>query len=212
MDLEILKRASRVWPSDTTDAIERLRIQRWAGLILPPEVIGAHVGPSPNPITGRDLPMAFRARVAMFGHMGVEADPRKLGAEDREILAAHIELYKRHRKLLHTGRHLRWRTDDAAEAWISVSPTADEALLLACRTEVARHAESAPVRIGGLDRATRFRVTLCPPWPKIASRRLHDADGWGDSRTFSGEALSEIGLRLPLADPLTAWLVHLERV
>lgn len=211
MDFEILKRASRVWPSDTTDAIERLRIQRWAGLVLPPEVIGAHVGPRPNPITGRDLPMALRARVAMFGHMGVESDPRMLGEEDRQILAAHIELYKRHRKLIHTGRHLRWRTDDGAEAWISVSPSADEALLLACRSEVARYAESAPVRIGGLDRASRYRVRLCPPWPKIASRRLHDPDGWRDGRTFSGEALSEIGLRLPLADPLAAWLVHLER-
>ena len=208
IDLEILKRASRVWPSDSTDAIERVRIQRWANLILPLETIGAHVGPSPNPITGRELPMAFRARVAMFGHLGVEMDPRKLNANDRETLAAHIELYKQFRGLLHSGRLLRWRSDDGADAAICVSHTADEALALICRTQVASCAETAPIRFPGLDQAASYRVTLLDPWPAVAKRRLHDAQAWLGGRTFFARALQETGLRLPLADPQTAWLIH----
>ena len=212
IDLEILKRATRVWPSDSTDAIERVRIQRWANLILPLETIGAHVGPSPNPITGRELPMAFRARVAMFGQLGVEMDPRKLNTNDREILAAHIALYKQFRGLLHSGRLLRWSSDDGADAAICVSKTADEALALVCRTEVADRAEATPIRFPGLDQTASYRVSLPEPWPEIAKRRLHDAEAWLGGRTFSAHVLEQTGLRLPLADPQTAWLIHLARI
>ena len=212
IDLEILKRATRVWPSDSTDAIERVRIQRWANLILPLETIGAHVGPSPNPITGRELPMAFRARVAMFGHLGVEMDPRKLNTNDRETLAAHIALYKQFRGLLHSGRLLRWRSDDGADAAICVSNTTDEALALVCRTEVADRAEATPIRFPGLDQTASYRVTLPDPWPEVAKRRMHDAQAWLGGRTFSAQVLQETGLRLPLADPQTAWLIHLARI
>ncbi len=212
MDLEIMKRVTRVWPSDTTDAIERIRIQRWASLILPLETIGAHVGPSPNPITGRALPMAFRGRVAMFGHFGVEMDPRQLNTSDRDTLVAHIALYKRHRSLVHHGRQLRWRTDDGAEANICVSESADEALACVCRIDAADHPETAPVRIPGLDRAASYRITLPVPWPEVAQRRLHDPAAWRRGRTMSAQILQEVGLRLPLADPHTAWLIHFERI
>ncbi|MGH2929165.1 MAG: alpha-galactosidase, partial [Solirubrobacteraceae bacterium] len=119
IDLEILRRTERVWASDTTDAIERTRIQRWASLILPPEVIGAHVGPSPNPITGRRIAMDFRAKVAMFGHMGVELDPARLDERDARVLKAHIELYKQHRALIHGGDLRCWTGDDGVDGRIA---------------------------------------------------------------------------------------------
>ena len=106
IDFEVLRRASRAWASDNTDAIERLRIHRAMSLFYPPEVIGAHVGASPNPTTGRRLGMAFRARVAMFAHMGIEADPRRLTERERETLALHIMLYKKWRGLIHAGDQL----------------------------------------------------------------------------------------------------------
>ncbi len=36
VDLEILTRTDRIWPSDTIDALERQRIQRWTSLLVPP--------------------------------------------------------------------------------------------------------------------------------------------------------------------------------
>ncbi|MEP7210399.1 MAG: alpha-galactosidase, partial [Alphaproteobacteria bacterium] len=211
IDLEILKRTNRVWPSDTTDPIERLRIQRWASLVLPLETIGAHIGPSPNPITGRATSLAFRARVAMFGHLGLEMDPRGLGASERETLTAHISLYKQHRALLHSGRHLRWTTDDGAEVRAVVSTKGDEALVLACRAEVAAHAAAASIRLEGLDRGAAYRLTLLDPWPQPAQRRLADHDGWRKGRVMRGDALMDQGVLLPLTDPETAWLIQLQR-
>ncbi|MGB3471947.1 MAG: alpha-galactosidase, partial [Erythrobacter sp.] len=49
IDYGILQRTHRVWPSDNNDPIERLRIMRSWSQFLPLEVLGSHVGPSPNP-------------------------------------------------------------------------------------------------------------------------------------------------------------------
>jgi len=148
----------------------------------------------------------------MFGHLGVEMDPRKLDAEDRETLQRHIALYKQYRGLIHSGRQLRWQSDDGADALICVSTSTDEALALVCRTDVADRAESAPVRFPGIDQAARYRATLPDPWPEIAQRRLNDPEAWRRGRVFSGEVLGEVGLRLPLSDPETAWLIHLKKL
>lgn len=212
IDLEVIRRCMRVWTSDTTDALERLAIQRWTSVIFPMEVLGAHVGPSPNPITGRSAPMEMRARIALFGHLGVEADPERMLQSDRQILTDHISLYKRHRPLLHSGRHLRWTTRDGAEARMTVSNDQGEAIVLACRVGVGTHGQSAPLTIPGLDPSARYRVSLPAPWPQIAARRLADPDLWREGRVFEAVHLSETGLALPLSDPQTAWLLHLSRV
>ena len=212
IDLEVVRRCMRVWTSDTTDALERLAIQRWSSIIFPMETLGAHVGPSPNPITGRTIPMEMRSRVALFGHMGVEADPGRMTETDRKALADHIALYKHHRGLLHSGRHVRWSTRDGAEARMTISEDQGEALILACRADVASHAESAPLSIPGLDPAARYKVSLPTPWPQIAARRLADPNLWREGRVFDATSLGDAGLSLPLSDPQTAWLLHLTRI
>jgi alpha-galactosidase len=74
VDLGILERTDRVWASDTNDPLERQAIQRWTGLLLPPELLGAHVGAEHAHTTGRAHSLAFRAGTALFGHFGVELD------------------------------------------------------------------------------------------------------------------------------------------
>ena len=73
VDLEILRRTDRVWASDCNDALERLSIQRWTGLLLPPELIGTpHGRNARNHHPVHDL--GFRRRTALFGHHGIEWD------------------------------------------------------------------------------------------------------------------------------------------
>lgn len=213
IDFGVLSRAARVWASDNTDAVERLRLHRAMSVFLPPEVIGAHVGASPNPTTGRRLGMAFRARAALFAHLGVEADPRRMTDRERETLRRHLELYKRHRALIHGGRQSLIDTDDTGvTAQIVVAPDRREALALLARVDQAVAGAAAPVRLPGLDPAARYRVTLPEPWPGRAARQLADPDRWRAGPILSGEALARAGLRLPLVHPETAWLVHLEQV
>ncbi|GAB4001135.1 hypothetical protein GCM10029992_35630 [Glycomyces albus] len=81
-DLGILRYTDRVWASDSNDPVERQDIQRWTELVLPPELIGAHVGPSPRtPRPGRPTcttgsPPPSRARPGSNGTCCPATRPR----------------------------------------------------------------------------------------------------------------------------------------
>ena len=77
VDLGILARTDRVWASDTNDALERQTIQRWTQLLLPPELVGSHVGPPRSHTTGRTHDLSFRGATALFGHFGIEWDRKR---------------------------------------------------------------------------------------------------------------------------------------
>ena len=47
-------------PRTRNDALERQAIQRWTGLLVPPELVGAHVGPPVAHTTGRTVDLGFR--------------------------------------------------------------------------------------------------------------------------------------------------------
>ena len=84
VDLGILERTDRVWGSDCNDALERQTIQRWTGVVVPPELVGSHIGPTTSHTTARTHDLSFRAVTAMFGHFGLEWDVRQLNAAERE--------------------------------------------------------------------------------------------------------------------------------
>lgn len=211
IDYGVLARVHRVWPSDNNDAIERLRIIPAWSQFLPLEVLGSHVGPSPNPITGRRLAMDFRAKVAIFGHMGVEADPARMTDTERECLAAHIALYKQWRGVLHAGAlHHLAHPDEGVTAMMVTHE--DKALALAAQTAFSPVFDAAPVVLKSLDPQARYRVTLPDPWPPRARHYLAHADAWREGLILSGTALMTQGLALPLTHPETAWLIALERL
>lgn len=204
IDYGMLSRCHRVWPSDNNDALERLRINHAWSLFLPPEVMGNHVGPSPNPITGRVLPMAFRAKVAMFGHMGVEADPAAMPEEDRATLAAHIACYKQYRDILHQGVATEL-TFDAPGLFGTMIAHEGRALALIAQTEMADDYNAPPVRFPGLQPDMRYVMT----------DPLGDHDDPANGAwnwALSGRMLAQAGLVLPLSRPATAHIVYLERM
>lgn len=211
IDMSVLSRAHRVWPSDNNDAIERLRIIPAWSQFLPLEVLGSHVGPLPNPITGRRASMDFRAKVAVFGHMGVEADPARMTDRERDALAAHIALYKQWRGVLHQGKfHHLAHPDPGVTGMMAVHD--DKALALAAQTAFSPVFDAAPVRLAGLDPQARYRVTLPEPWPPKAQHYLANPEAWRTGITLSGAALMAQGIALPLTHPETAWLIALEKM
>ena len=111
----MLTRTDRVWPSDTIDAVERQRIQRWTSLLVPPERMGAHVGGPVAHTTGRRTALGFRAATALLGHFGIEWDVRDLDEADREPSSRRgSPLHKRVRPVLATGRLVRGDHPDPA--------------------------------------------------------------------------------------------------
>lgn len=210
IDFNSLSFAHRVWPSDNNDPIERLRINRGWTQFLPLEVLGNHVGPLPNPITGRRTAMDFRAKVALFGHMGVEANPGEMEPNERVVLAGLIELYKQWRAVLHGGT--LWQLKHHHDGFYGqLVVDGDRAIAFAAQTTFAADFNISPVRMKGLEPDARYRVVLPRPWPEPARRYLADPALWDGSLVLSGTALMERGLALPLIHPETAWIVLLEK-
>ncbi|MBA3862719.1 MAG: alpha-galactosidase [Erythrobacter sp.] len=210
VDFEILRRCSRFWASDNNDPIERLRINAGWFDFLPLRIAGNHVGPSPNPITGRQVSMDFRAKVAMFGHMGVEADPGAMSAADRDCLAAHIAVYKQWRDVLHQGQ--LWQlapSGSGIHALLAMQQ--GRGLALIAQTRQADAYDMPRIRFAGLEDDALYRVALFAPWRKQALAALSVRQRYTDGFTLSGRALRMAGISLPLQFPETAWLVSLER-
>ena len=213
IDFAMLSRTNRVWPSDNNDPIERLRINAAWSRFLPREILGNHVGPSPNPITGRRISMDFRAKVAVFGHMGVEANPAAMTDGERSVLAAHIALYKQWREVLHQGVEHEVSLGSATLFGVFCAGTdGRRGLALVAQTGFAPDYQAGRVRLPGLVADRFYRVWLPEPWPRKAEHYLANTDRWREGFTISGRALAEAGLALPLTHPETAWLIAVEQI
>jgi alpha-galactosidase len=210
IDLGMLGYVQRVWTSDMTDALARQSIQRWTGQLVPPEYLGAHVSAAFSHQTGRYMPMSLRGATALFGHLGIEADITQVGADDIAELAGWIELYKRHRALIHSGRVVRIDTPDDT-AWMHGVVAADRsaALMSYVQLDEPRNDQPAALRIAGLDPRRRYQVTDVTPGARRPRRSGLIEPGLPGAQV-SGAALAEIGLAIAPRRTLTAAVIYLE--
>ena len=212
IDHAILERTARVWTSDCNDALERQTIQRGASMLIPPELMGAHIGPERSHTTGRRHDLEFRAITALFGQMGVEWNLLALEDAELEALAAVIELHKRFRGLLHSGDSVRFDTEPAYVAHGVYSRDCDEALVSWAVVTTAPSLTPPPLRLPGLVPERAYRVArLRLAGDGNGSARLQPA-WFTDGAIVSGWQLGAVGLQPPILDPETAILIHLVAV
>jgi alpha-galactosidase len=209
IDHEILDRVQRVWTSDCNDALERQTIQRGASMLIPPEVMGAHIGPERSHTTGRRHDLAFRAATALFGHLGVEWNLLSLGDDELDALAEVIALHRRLRPLLHGGDTVRFATEAAYVAHGVYATDRSEAIVSFAQVATAPSLTPPPFALPGLDPDRAYRVTHVPlPGERLGPSRTVPA-WWNDGATLTGAALAATGLQLPSLNPESAVLLHL---
>ncbi len=210
MDLGILARTDRIWASDTNDPVERLAIQRWTELVLPPKLIGSHVGPAASHTTGRVTDLAFRMATTLFSSPGIEWDITTCSAAEREQLRAWITLYKRLRPLLHSGELVHGPTfDEGSELTGVVSEDRAQAVFRLSRTTTGQWAVPPALRLIGLDDHRTYRVRVLG---ELTSVKRGDATPppWTEDGevVLSGATLRMVGLRTPLLLPASAFVVE----
>lgn len=212
-DAGILEWTQRIWTSDCNDPLERQTIQRGFSTFLPPEVMGAHIGPPRAHTTGRTHRLAFRAATAMFGHLGIEWN--LLEASDRELekLAAWIGLHQELRALLHRGDVVRLDApDDATIAHGVVAPDRSNAVFSVAQMATSRAPTPPRLEFRGLDPDRVYRVSRIE-MPGDPLGLALEQPGWITAAAeTSGEALQTIGLQLPRLLPESALLVRLDAV
>ena len=188
IDMGIMERTQRVWASDCNDAHDRADINRATMLLLPPELVGTHVGSGRDHTSLRNLDLPLRAGQALWGHMGVEWDLRSASQEDKRALAALIAVHKNLRPLLHAGELVHADTDEDEAVRIEgvVSPAhrpgSDHHLARGAAPSARSGLRAHLPRAARDPRLRRFELSgrLDPPRGRAAARLLPD-DHWDRS-------------------------------
>jgi len=214
VDLEILQRTDRVWASDCIDAHERQRIQRWTNLLIPLELIGAHIGSGTAHSTGRRHALPYRAGTALFGHLGIEWDLREADPTQRAELAAWVAVYKELRGLLHTGTSVHAdAVDPALVVHGVVAPDRSDAVFAVVATDTSQNLPAGRVQLPGLDPDALYLVRPQAPGDVVAGFGAGVPPWWGpDGVRLTGRALGEVGLAAPTMFPEHLVLVRATRV
>jgi len=201
IDLGILAWADRVWTSDCIDALDRQQIQRYTQLVVPPELMGAHIGGPVSHTTGRTHRLDLRAGTALWGHLGIEWDLTTASDEELEQVAAWVRLYRELRGLLHTGTVLVGDHPDPA-VWVSGVVAGDGADAVFQVVTVGRSLTWPPgrVRLPGLDPDRRYHVVPLEP-AAHAGDPAREPDWWSAGIQLTGRLLGEVGVRVPALQP-----------
>jgi alpha-galactosidase len=213
VDLGILERTDRVWTSDCIDALERQSIQRWTGLLLPPELLGAHVGAPVAHTTGRTHTLPFRAGTALFGHFGIEWDLSAATEAERTQLAAWITAYKELRPLLHSGDVVHGDHHDPA-LWLHgvVAPDRTRAVYALVQTATGVQSPPGRVLLPGLDDDAVYHLAPLAPGDRPRGPVPGPPPWWETGVRLPGRVLSAVGVQAPVLHPEHLVLIEARRV
>ena len=213
IDLGMMSRAVRVWGSDCIDPIERQLIDPGTALLLPPEMVGSHIGATVSHTTGRTTNLSLRASTAMFSHMGIEWDITTAGPDERAELKAWVELHKQLRPLLHGGRVVHAdHPDRGYRVHGVVAADQNRAIFAITRTTTSAQRPTPPLCLPGLDPQATYRVAELLPEGVESSVRSRDdfqVPWWGRDLTLPGTVLGQAGIRFPDLDPERTILLDL---
>ncbi|NYF16955.1 alpha-galactosidase [Microbacterium sp. AK009] len=207
VDLGILDRTDRIWTSDSLDPLERLPNQRYTGLVVPPEMMGAHLTTPHLHTSGRTVDLELSAAVALIGHFGIEWDLTATDAPTRARIAGWVAYAKSLRDMIATGRTVHV---DGADPGVDVRGVvaADRSRAMFTIVQTVTDAAWPPgrVRMPGLDDDRLYRVAVSP---------LTGGQGAGQSplewaisdTVLTGRQLSVVGLRPMVQQPQQAIVV-----
>jgi Alpha-galactosidase len=103
VDLGILQYTDEVWPSDNTDAFDRLLIQNGFTYAYTPGIMMAWVTDSPTWVNNRTLSLEYRFLSSMQGSLGIGANLNKWTPEDFATAKKMVAQYKSIRQTVQRG-------------------------------------------------------------------------------------------------------------
>lgn len=178
-DLGILFYSPQIWPSDDSDAVERLTIQSGTLLGYPMSSFSNHVSASPNHQVDRHTSLTFRQHTAMFGPLGYELDLFSLSTEEKQKIKNHIEFYKQHRQLLTFGTFYQLNSAEKQNEVIWAVHDSDKQEILIGFYKILAEANPASEEF--------FHI------PFLDMNRVYQVNG----ERISGRILKNLGLRKP---------------
>jgi alpha-galactosidase len=209
-DLGVMAVADRMWASDSNDPVERQDIQRWTQLLLPPELVGGHVGPPVAHSSGRATDLAYRLATSLMGSAGFEWNIAECTDEELATITAFAILYKEVRHIIHTGTAVHGDLrDPALRLTGAVLPDCSAAVYTVASVATTEDSLPEHIRLHGLDPDARYTVRVRR---EIGPTRHGFATpAWlsAGEVTLSGRVLGTVGLQIPPLWPAQALVLHL---
>jgi alpha-galactosidase len=205
VDLGILRRVEQVWPSDNTEAFDRLTIQQGFTYAYTPHIMMAWVTDVPN-FNGRSVPLAFRFLVAMQGSLAIGSNLNKWQQEDFALAKQMVAYYKAIRGTVQNGELYRLTSPADANFKASQYVSADKSRSVVFAFLHSQQFGRVPpaLRLRGLDDKASYTVTVFDGKTRPRAAPL--------PAKLSGAYLMNHGVVLPLAGDYDATSIKLERI
>ena len=204
VDLGILRRVEQVWPSDNTEAFDRLTIQQGFTYAYTPHIMMAWVTDVPN-FNGRSVPLQFRFLVAMQGSLAIGSNLNAWQQEDFALARQMVSYYKSIRETVQNGDLYRLTapsdTNFTASQYVSPDKSQSEVFAFLHSQQFGRMLPALTLR--GLDEKANYSVTVFD-----GKTRPHGAPM---PAKLGGAYLMNHGLLLPLTGDYDATSIKLER-
>jgi alpha-galactosidase len=202
VDLGILRRTDEVWPSDNTDALDRLTLQDGFTRAYTPGIMMAWVTDVPNFLDKRVIPLKFRFLVAMTGSLGIGGNLNKWSPEDMQQAAKFVDYYKTVRATVQRGDQYRLIAPEQSEesAQEFVSEDGSQAVLFAFLHSEQFGTAFPVLRLRGLDANAIYEI------------RPFDPETFKELHRMTGDYLMNHGIDLDLQGDYGATTLTLERV
>ena len=201
-DYGALKYFTEFWPSDNTDAVERIFIQWGYSYFFPSFSLAAHITS-----WGRES-LKFRTDVAMMGRMGYDIDVAHFSANDLAFSQAAFQNYRRLSEVIYKGNLYRLIApyNNERASLMYVDSTQTHALLFAY-TMHPRYAENwTSIKLQGLQNDKQYKVEEINLYPNTHSFLKENG------KVFTGEYLMNIGLLASSSHPLTSSIIEITAV
>ncbi len=200
VDLGILRYTDEVWPSDNTDALDRLTLQDGFTQAYTPGIMMAWVTDVPSGIDHRVVPLKFRFMVAMSGSLALGGNLNKYSSEDMQASTRFVAFYKRIRATVQRGALYRLIAPEGSESSATeyVSTDGRQAVLFGFLHSQQFGTPFPTVFLRGLAEDALYKVEAIDP-------------GQVQEETVSGAYLMHHGLNLNLHGDYDSTSVILQR-
>jgi alpha-galactosidase len=199
-DYGALKYFTEFWPSDNTDALERVFIQWGYSYFFPSNTITAHITSM-----GKQS-LKFRTDVAMMGKMGYDIRTNNFTPQEMQFSNEAVKTYKRISPVIWQGDQYRIVSpyDGARAVLLYVSENKTSAILFNYQLNTRRKDIFGRVQLQGLDPLKKYRFREINLFPGTPSTQPDN------DKVFTGGYLMSVGLNLsPKPTALTSNIFEL---
>lgn len=198
-DYGALKYFTEFWPSDNTNAYDRIFIQWGYSYFFPAKTLACHVTSWGN------QSLKFRTDVAMMGRLGFDIDVEKMTKDELQFSQNAVQYYKRLSPVIWNGDMYRLVApyNNERAALMYVDSMQSHAVLFSYTMHPRYGTDWTAVKLEGLDPDKLYTVKEINLFPGSRSEMVEDG------KQYTGQYLMTVGLNVSSSRELTSSIVEI---